>query len=299
MDQSATQHSTKFPPEYGDFALHCSDGVVCHFPRHLLAYMSPVFEDMFSLAKEPTDPDSTNESFPPSLKLQESSIIIEALLEHVDPKSKRSLPIDPDVILKLLEAARKYQVSTVTEWFIEQAGLPRVGGSPVDMEILDPFTSTNPQLALECAMRFEFPLIGRLALRQLVASPVSTTLLQNDDLSLCVYKHICQLREDRIERYRGYLSQLSKGVKEVLYENGQFCGRCAGAIGEWFLCMERAVVDKPKWESFLDAFKSLKACGYNRCYREPLSQRLEHYINKWKDKAIELEEELPGWPVRN
>jgi len=160
------------------------------------------------------------------LKLTENSTVIEALLEHIDPKSKRNLPIQLDVILELLEAAQKYQISTITKWFVGHVGLPQIDDSSDTPIFLESFTVTHPQLTLTCALRFNLPLIGKTALRRLAGCPASTIQLESEDLPSRVYKHQCQLREVRIERYRRYISRLSRSVKQRLVTDPQACGVC-------------------------------------------------------------------------
>ncbi|CAG8765690.1 92_t:CDS:2, partial [Acaulospora colombiana] len=43
--QELPSHSKEFPEGYGDFVFKSSDGVIFHFPRFLLAHVSPVFKD--------------------------------------------------------------------------------------------------------------------------------------------------------------------------------------------------------------------------------------------------------------
>jgi hypothetical protein len=290
MDQSTLRDSTKYPPGYGDFALQCSDNIVCYFPRHLLEYMSPVFKDMFSLAAEAIDSHSRTQSSQPPLKLTESSAVIEALLEHIDPKSKRVLPIYPDIILGLLDAAQKYQISTVIEWFAEQGCLHHE--ETTSGEVVGPFTSTHPALALECALQFELPHIGKLALRELASAPSSKIQLGGTDLPSRVYKHQCHLREARVKRYRGYISQISAALN-VKCLSGKPCSKCLGILCIWVLTMERAVVDRPGWQSFLEAYETGGACG--RCGLKA-RDHFPEYPQKWEQEAKKAEDELPEWP---
>ncbi|KIM31520.1 hypothetical protein M408DRAFT_327706, partial [Serendipita vermifera MAFF 305830] len=161
-------NSTMFPPDYGDFALQCSDGVVCHFPRYLLGYMSGFFRDMFEL---PRGDDAGPQTVAP-LQLTEPSKTIELLLEHMDPKSQRP-EIDPDTIVKLLEAAQKYQVPTVFQWYEKQSRVKNIVDyaklSPEYATGKPPFLVTHPLSALYCAMRFDLPLSGQLALKEIQA----------------------------------------------------------------------------------------------------------------------------------
>jgi hypothetical protein len=294
MDQSTLRDSTKYPPGYGDFALQCTDNIVCYFPRHLLEYMSPVFKDMFSLAAEAIDSHhSGTQSSQPPLKLTESSAIIEALLEHIDPKSKRVLPMYPDIILGLLDAAQKYQISTITEWFTEQAGLQQIN-APGGL-ISKPFTSLHPNLALECALRFDFPFIGQLALRELAGTSSSTIKLENRDLASRVYNHTCQLRDVRMQRYRRYISQLSLQFKASGHMSKP-CTNCISLACQWILNMERAIVDSPRWDSFTTAYESAIECDLKQCYVSVWSSQLRQSTIGWSEEAKKAEDELPEWP---
>lgn len=292
MDPSPLRDSTKYPPGYGDFALHCSDNVICYFPRHLLEYMSPVFKDMFSLAAAATDGDSTTKSSQPPLKISERAVTIEALLEYIDPKGKRILSFHPDTMLELLEAARKYQISTVTDWFVEQAGIRQIEAS--SGKYVDPFTTTYPDLALKCALRFDFPRIGQLAIRTLAGGPSSTIVLESTDLPSRVYKHLCQLRDVRVERYRGYISEISRGLKRSFYGSKSFCSNCLGNLGTWIINMERTIADSPRWDSFMEAYETTDVC--KGCGNQTWPDRFRGYLLQWEDEATEAEAKLPEWP---
>lgn len=148
MEQATPKDSTNFPPGYGDFALQSSDGVICHFPRYLLAYISGFFKDLFDL------PNS--DSGPTPLLLTEPSQMVELLLSHMDTKI-RVQSINPNTIVDLLEAARKYQVPTIGEWFeaeIKHKRVPLAGDVSVTNLLLD-----NPLLTLHCAWRFNLQLL--------------------------------------------------------------------------------------------------------------------------------------------
>jgi BTB/POZ domain len=208
MDPPTTQDSAKFSPGYGDFALQCSDGVICHFPRYLLAYMSGFFRDMFSLP-EGAEAQSPNSSEP--LKVTETGEIIELLLQHIDPKI-RNPDMDPNTIVSLLEAARKYQVAVVTEWFEEEIKLKRVIVFVDDVSTqaqTEPLLVTNPLLVLYCAVRFDLPRPGQLALRELTHCNESLLQSTDHDLPLHVYLHGMDLRNKRVEFFTTFITELA------------------------------------------------------------------------------------------
>jgi hypothetical protein len=103
MEETVTRDSTIFPPGYGDFALESSDGLICHFPRHLLAYMSETFRDMSSLPAGQGQVGHSNESQTP-LKVAEPGQILELFLQNIDLKQPTP-PIDQSTIVPLLEMA--------------------------------------------------------------------------------------------------------------------------------------------------------------------------------------------------
>ena len=288
MTETTTRDSTKFPLGYGDFILQCSDGVVCHFPRHLLEYMSPVFKDMFIVSNH--NSTSSSQSLP--LILVERSEVIELLLEHIDPRSMQVPPIDPKNILGLLEAARKYQVIIITERFKEQAALRQVNTTTGDIK--EPFTSTHPDLALQCAVRFDFPHIGRLALRELVRGPPPEPWLEGDHMPVLMYKHLCQLREARIKVYRVYIDVFASTFSTGFSPS---CKDCPKSGTNWILRMDRAVSLHPRWQTFFDAYKTEDKCDDIRCIRRSWHGYYSGVSTQWEIFIIERENDLPEWPL--
>jgi hypothetical protein len=258
--------------------------------------MSPVFKDMFSIAAEAIDCDSRTQSSQPPLKLTESSAVMEALLEHIDPKSKRNLKIDPDNIFELLEAARKYQISTITEWFREEAVLRQRDVSSGKSVLSDSFQSMHPDLALQCAIRFAFPMIGRRVLRQLAGSKPQ---LKSTDMQSAVYLYHFKLWETHVQRYQSYISTLLEDMRGRK-SNQDTCGSCRNFLSGWFLDMERAIMVNPRWHTFSLAYESKVTCHLHSCGSP--SSWPNHYRDLWdvwKKEAMKLENELPQWPFDN
>lgn len=299
MTESSSRDSTKFPRTYGDFSLQCSDDVICYFPRHLLEYISPVFKDMFSLATDGTGKRKLDPPQNAPLKLAEPSEVIELLLEHIDPKSKRVLPIHQDTIIELLEAGRKYQVTTIKDWFLEQVELPQIDRSSGEPVLTPSFSSAHPDLALQAALRFEFPHVGRVALRELAGGPHPKLSLETADVVPRVYKYQCQLREARVEHYRAYITLISQGVKAFFRNTGRtLCSSCIGFLGEWFLNMERAIVLSPRWRSFSTAFGNGLPPARGGCpsCRTNWTESFREKMDQWEKASTKAESELPDWP---
>ncbi|KIM31504.1 hypothetical protein M408DRAFT_327693 [Serendipita vermifera MAFF 305830] len=261
--------------------------------------MSPVFKDMFSFASVKTEKPSPGPLQHAPLKLAERSEVIELLLEHIDPKSKRVLPINQDTILELLEAARKYQVTTITDWFLEQVALPQIDSSSGEPVVTASFSSNHPDLVLQAALRFEFPHVGRVALRELAGGPPPKMSFETAEVTPRVYKYQCQLREARVEHYRAYITLISKGVKTTLRNSGRTpCCNCIGFLGEWFLNMERAIVLSPRWRSFSTAFGNGLPPARGGCpsCRTNWTESFREKMDQWEKESTTIESELPDWP---
>jgi hypothetical protein len=322
MDPPTTQDSAKFPPGYGDFALQCSDGVICHFPRYLLAYMSGFFRDMFSLPEA----QSPNSSEP--LKVTETSEIIELLLQHIDPRA-RTPDMDPNTIVSLLEAARKYQVAVVTEWFEEEIKLKIViifvddVSAQAPLAQMEPLLVTNPLLVLYCAVRFDLPRPGQLALRELTQCNESLLQSTDHDLPLHVYLHGMDLRNKRVEFFTTFITELaaletdsktpraswsgsSRGrgahtplnpVKRpgVRDNERKTCIGCTATRASWILRMERAVREEPNWRAFIAAYdRNAGKCSL--CETSSWADYHRGLLQTWESKAAKTQRELPVWP---
>lgn len=327
MEEHGVQDSARYPTGYGDFALLCSDDVVCHFPRHLLGYMSGFFKDMFSL------PDTVmkNEPSPaPSepLKVTEASETVELLLQHIDPKT--SAPdINPNTIVSLLEAAQKYQVITVTKWFESEIKLKKVvvwvedSLSQSSRSQLEPLLVTNPLLVLYCAVRFDLPRPGQLALREL--TQCNSNLLQSAerDFPLHIYLHGMELRKKRIEFFKSMVTELaglqsgSQGnrdswpsstrgrgsavplspTKRGVVKDGErkTCVGCTAARALWILKIERAVRHEPNWSSFLAAYEK-NAVKCSLCETSSWPDYHRSMLTNWEQRAVKIQRELPAWP---
>ncbi|PVG01571.1 hypothetical protein CPB86DRAFT_870996 [Serendipita vermifera] len=171
------QYSTEFPSGYGDFELKSSDNVMFSFPRGVLAHVSPVFKDMFSIG-------GTSDQREP-LALTEDSKVIKEFLLYIDPL-KPSLGFTLGTVESLIEAATKYQVATMVEtfekWMVwgsyyihfhSKSGFVWDGDSPI---------KKDPMLFLSLAERFDLPDIGSISMRDAVIAdnncvPISKYLL--------------------------------------------------------------------------------------------------------------------------
>jgi hypothetical protein len=306
MAESTFRDSTKFPAGYGDFGLHCSDDVLCHFPRYLLGYMSGFFKGMFELP----DINGKNEqsrTAPEPLRLTETSAVIELLLQHMDPRTQHH-EINPDSIVDLLEAAQKYQVPTIPEWYENEVQLRKTlvyTTSIPDPLAPQPSLVTNPLLILYCALRFNLPRSGQLALKEFTQCNAEVLEFTTNQLSLQAYLHGMSLRRERIELFRGFIARLTK-LKEVRGHryNGiitttdldtKTCAKCTSARASWIFALEAAVRQRPTWASFVTAYEaSGRAC--TRCATSSWADYYGGLLKDWEVKAKEMEREIPEWP---
>lgn len=301
MEKPIVLDSTKFPPGYGDFALQSCDGVVCYFPRHLLAYMSEFFRDMFDL------PNSDKGATAP-VPLTESSQIVELLLEHMDPKIDTSY-IDPDTIVGLLEAARKYQVPSITQWYERQAQVKAHTLSSTYDNCIPPRTliSTQPLLVLHCALQFNLPILGQLALKEFAECDINLIQSPKEALPLQVYLHGMDLRKQKIDFLRGLVKELAN-LKRIpkIYKNQRYsmsessrkvCATCATSRALWIFNLESCIQRNPSWKSFSAAYETCeRGCAF--CDTIPWPDYYRDSLSSWEPKALNLEKIIPDWPFQ-
>lgn len=314
MDQEANAtsftQSAKFPPDYGDFALQCSDNVVCHFPRHLLSYMSGFFRDMFDL---PRGDDAGSQTVAP-LQLTEPSQTIELLLEHIDPNIQTP-EINLDTIVVLLEAAQKYQVPVVTKWFEREIKYERRAVFPEDpsQDLDEPkqqsFLYSHPLLVLHCATLFGLATCGQLALRETSRCDEQLITSTIKYLSFEAYLRGMEIRRARIQLFRTFVKQLALPKTERRYEtewdgteievlvadNKKVCMQCAADRAAWVLKIEHDTEKVPEWNTFINAYESAnKVCV--QCKGNSWTAHYRSLLDEWRLEAKRMDHQLPDWP---
>lgn len=259
MTESKT--SLAFPPHYGDFILQTSDAVLFHFPRSILAHMSPVFKDMFSSS-------DSNEDQP--LTVAEESAEWECFLSHIDPK-KPIPPFNRDTIVGLLRAADKYQVSEILQWF-EVEVILEYRSFEGSVHRIPPIVEF-PLLVLSLALQYSLEKTAQFATQELVGCPTAK-LFEDVPLSLRLYRQIMHTREKRITWYTECIHLLA-GYQEggswlvddnfdpPILERDIKCGKCSAARSLWVHDMMNAVRDSPRWQVFREAFRRSGRCCTN------------------------------------
>ncbi|KAG8792424.1 hypothetical protein FRC17_008598, partial [Serendipita sp. 399] len=179
--QTDLHDSEIFPPGYGDIRLISSDRVVLSFHRWLLAYVSPVFHDMFKLGE-------TKEHDSHEVSLQEESRILTLLLQFIDPMQDKP-DLDFQVIPQLLEVGRKYQIDEVRKqansWLTNNC-------STVDDKTTKLSTAQSIEL-LERGITYEIPRLCQLALRNLIKAPAREIFVSRLSTSE-LFEHLMELR---------------------------------------------------------------------------------------------------------
>lgn len=93
----------------GNLIIRSADGVEFYVERAVIAHLSPVFQDMFSIPS-PSDAEAK-----PVVDVTELGVVWDALLGFCHFLSSEPFP-SLSTIRALLEAARKYRISAVEEW---------------------------------------------------------------------------------------------------------------------------------------------------------------------------------------
>ncbi|KAG8805285.1 hypothetical protein FRC17_005591 [Serendipita sp. 399] len=219
------RHSKIFCEGYGDFKLQSSDGVIFFFPKWLLSYSSPVFQDMFQLGESNSDEQqkerevdaqtalvvaatSISTTPQPSIQVTEDALILDLVLRHIDPRQVIA-PIHEATIERLLEAARKYQLTPIMSWFeaeavkhVEYPENPTPGRS---------LMAYNPLLVLALATEYDLVHLAQRAACALInGSP--DLLLKNVNIRLDIYRRVHSLREQRVKWYHQRVGTIAAKV---------------------------------------------------------------------------------------
>jgi hypothetical protein len=155
-------------------------GVVFHFPLFLLTHASPIFGDMQKIGK-----GVYQDAMP---LLSETYLTLEALLRLIDPAKDNPI-LDWKCVGPLLEAAEKYQIKRVFNWFEKEVTFTLSN----DISILH-----HPILCLGLAERFGLRYLIKVALRQAVMMPIEHIKLSSY-ISARMVEHLFTLRTTRIK----------------------------------------------------------------------------------------------------
>jgi hypothetical protein len=191
------EYSAEFPREYGDFELKSSDNVMFSFPRGLLAHVSPVFKDMFSIG---TTSDHNQEQ---PLLLTEDAEAIKQFLLYIDPL-KDSPKFTVDTVMPFVEAAMKYQVPRMIETFELWAKENDTGAKVIERD---------PMLFLSLAERFSLPKIGSIAMK--FAARADERTIRNPQSPISTTSNL-QIMEMRAERTQLLVAKSAEFVRSRL-----------------------------------------------------------------------------------
>lgn len=255
--------SEEFPQGYGDLILSSSDGVIFHFPSFLLSHASPVFRDMYRLGEGTQNQEALN--------LTEDHMTLERFLCHIDPV--KDIPyLDWDRVPAVLQAAEKYQVNSIFKWFEREVSL--------SITTTNYPTLPNPMLYFALARRYDLRMTEKLALRQLIKSPLSE-ITGSPHVDSSLLKGIFDLR---ISRSQWLMDVVDK------YPNDPFASSCRhpGIIssGNWKSSARKAIVAEPSWSAIVSSVTSIIQPG---CGCLPMQGENDHL----RDLVMEKEAELP------
>ncbi|KAG8833240.1 hypothetical protein FRC17_011071 [Serendipita sp. 399] len=271
---------------YGDFVLKSSDGVVFHFSRSILAYMSDFFRGMFELpATEKNQGTARN-----PLVLTEAAAVIEVFLQQIDPKNPTPT-IDHDTVIGLLEMARKYQVQTIFDRFQIMMRRER-----------DQYTGllfSRPLAVLYIALQHDLEMVGKWALQELMQC--SSRYIENDEVEIPAktFQYIHRLRRERLRKLQAYIDVITKSNTSADPPSVTKCARCSTLRSELLLHLERSIEKKPNWSTFngICILAPDKKCPQCRKVKPGLIDVPKSQYAQWAKEMRDLEKSLPSWPI--
>ncbi|KAG8812595.1 hypothetical protein FRC17_001949 [Serendipita sp. 399] len=283
---SKKKTSERFPAGYGDFVLKSSDGVVFHFSRSILAYMSDFFRGMFELPATEKNQGTARKP----LVLTETAAAIEVFLQQIDPKNPTPT-IDHDTVIELLEMARKYQVQTIFDRF--QIMMRREH---------DQYTGllfSRPLAVLYIAMQHDLEMVGKWALQELMQC--SSRRIENDEVEIPAktFQYIHRLRRERLRKLQAYIDVITKSNTTVDPPSVTTCARCSTLRSELLLHLERSIEKNPNWSTFngICILAPDKKCPQCRKVKPGLIDVPKSQYAQWAKEMRDLEESLPPWPI--
>jgi hypothetical protein len=274
--------SKDFPEGYGDILLQSSDAENFHFPSFLLAYSSPVFKDMFELApkaNKDVGEQTQEQKRRDPIVLSEDAVTIRGFLLHIDPL-KIPLPIRKGTIKPLLEAARKYQLSTVLQWF-EREVEKAVNTTRVASQERKPLIEQDPLFVLSLATEYG---AQELIPKAILAAVNGAPMKEGDILDDQQYRLIHSLRQKRVEKY---LSNIDRVARVELAELSK-CA-CGATYSGWLIDVTKVILKEPLWESFEASIKSHDKCLAK--WSILFTRDMDHRV--LKSELCNIEHELP------
>lgn len=176
MSESKSTSTSNAPPyldpSTGDLIIRTPDPNSTDFHVHqcIIGNLSPVFADMFSLptARDTASPDK------PIVDVQETATVWTHVLSfcYFAPRPS-SLTVDD--VHALLEAARKYQMSGITDW--------------MRRTLADEFVDTQPLSAFGLACAYKLDDIARRAARASLLLPADFDFVKELDLIPTVHQY--------------------------------------------------------------------------------------------------------------
>ncbi|KAG8797326.1 hypothetical protein FRC17_007782 [Serendipita sp. 399] len=245
MSDCVPRVSDAFPQGNGTDILLIStiDSTNFYFYQFLLSHTSPVLRNMIQSGGVVGAPP------PYTLHLYEDSVTLDLLLQHLDP-TRVTPPMHANTVFKVLEASKKYEIKTISQWFSNQI----TNASESDRGAVDELIRSQPMRLLRVGEELNLPQVAQVALRQLVKANESALYDENAEfISQKMWRHLTQLRMER-----------SKFVSEVLLKfllkvlEAQECGEdrhrrtcfINDQIRELIVYVGIMTTQGPSWETF-------------------------------------------------
>jgi hypothetical protein len=192
------------------------------------------------------------------------------------------LRIDTETIKPLLEAARKYQLPTILQWFERE--VTNVDASQAKPCERKPLIEKDPLFVLSLATEYGSE---ELVPKAILAAANGRPMEKIDDLvDIKHYRLIHLLRQKKIETYFALIQELAKlNVSTESYR----CSSCGTTYSTWLIRVTKAILEEPRWECFIDAIES-----HDNCSAKWSGKFKSHVWNEYKKAELYRQEhELP------
>jgi hypothetical protein len=232
------------------------------------------------------------------VKVTENGVTLDLLLRHIDPK-KSPAPLEEGTIGDLLEAAHKYQLPAIMNWFEREAVTSKIVGNPIKAALSESFLLRNPTLVLLMAINYGIKsLIGPgIALR------AGQGPLEEADrcLGFDAYHQLTLLRQKRVQTLIKATREICDSATVRVSKKGSHtsdtqlvCAECGYQRHQWIMDMVESVQKNPRWdilyatcnersEKCPATFGACKSWVYN----------VSDLLESLKDRVMEVESEIP------
>ncbi|KAG8760957.1 hypothetical protein FRC14_000558 [Serendipita sp. 396] len=276
-DQPLVDYSDDFPPGYGDLQIVSSDGVIFHFHRWLLEYMSPVLRNMLRTA-EINNRGGRLQDF----KIQEYSTDLTNLLKFFDPKMMNPT-LDYGTLTNMLDLGARYEITKLIDWIKTWMS-----------DNLDEFFTFNNDMytaldLFKLAKRFRMKKLAQGAFRVLIKAPnAEVDMYVKHHMPDDYYKLLVGLRHNRVKWFQEEIKgMLARGAPVTLLSGDGLAINDTEYIDITRTVVELAfaIASEPSYDCLVRKFPQ----SFHADYFDGSQAAMEELRNK----ALVLEAELP------